>query len=198
MIGLARDGSVWHWSNHIILQKVELHSDSKVAQVVANWSYSSVLTEDGSIYIVPKPDLVAAANIHTQPPSTEIAATTGLKASDFGLSEDKVIQIAGLDNYTIALTRFGRVLKLSTSDPVAFANSPLNCVTELVHFSSEENELNDRHRIMKRFITGSFNNFAVYTQDKVMLGNKDAVKETEPQRIPELDNQAICKVSFGE
>lgn len=177
-----------------MLQRVNLHSDAKVVQVVANWSYSTLLTEQGTIYTVPKPDLVVASALDAEPTPTDIV-TAGLDASDFGLSDDKIVQIAGLDKYTIALTRFGRVLKVGSE---AFTGSPMDHVAELVHFSSQQDEVNDRSRIMKRFITGSFNNFAVYTKEQVMLGNIDATRDTEPNRIPELDNQDICKVTFGE
>ncbi|KAI7903732.1 regulator of chromosome condensation 1/beta-lactamase-inhibitor protein II [Cokeromyces recurvatus] len=201
VIGLAKDGTIWHWSNHIMLQRVQLDIDAEVVQVAANWNYSSVLTDNGFIYIIPKPDQIAPSQMNQEPHPTQITlagiSTAQLRLNDDG-NDDKIVQIAGLDGFTLALTRFGRVLKLNTLDPIAFSQSPLEHVTELVHFSSTQNEYNDRHGYMKRFITGAFNNFAVYTKDQVMLGNIHATKETIPNQLKELENQQVCKVSFGD
>ncbi|KAI9480744.1 MAG: regulator of chromosome condensation 1/beta-lactamase-inhibitor protein II [Benjaminiella poitrasii] len=197
VIGLAKDGTVWHWSNHIMLQSVQLDIDTRVVQVAANWNYSSALTSDGTVYVIPKPDLIIPSEIQNEPQPTQVT-TAGVSMAQLGAKDDKIVQIAGLDGFTLALTRFGRVLKLSTLDPVAFSNSPEEHVTELVHFSSTQNEYNDRHGYMKRFITGAFDNFAVYTKDQVMLGNIDATRETVPNRVKELEGQEVCKVSFGD
>lgn len=197
VIGLARDGSVWHWSNHIMLQRVELDTDDKVVQVAANWNYSSVLTCTGSLYIIPKPDLIIPSEITNEPRPTQIASS-GISTMQLLNDQDKIIQIAGLDGYTLALTEFGRVLKISTSDQDLLNIQPMQCAVELTHFSSTENEHNNRQGVMHRFLTGAFENFAVYTKDKVMLGKVDVTRDTEPTRLNELDNHDVCKVSFGE
>ncbi|KAI8977033.1 regulator of chromosome condensation 1/beta-lactamase-inhibitor protein II [Mycotypha africana] len=209
VIGLAaKDNSVWHWSNHVLLQKVELLSfDSqhdKIVQVVANWNYSSVLTEKGDVYIVPKPDYVIPSEMDREP-ATTVVAHPGVSIAQLfehahadRYDKDKIVQIAGLDGYTLALTRFGRVLKLATGDVDRFTAVPSQHVIELEKYSSLENEHNDRHRIMQRFITGAFMNFAVYTKDKVLLGNTDAHSSTEPIQMPELNHRGVCKVSFGD
>lgn len=199
VIGLARDGSVWHWSNHIMLQRVELDTDDKVVQVAANWSYSSVLTCTGNIYIIPKPDLIIPSEIENEPQPTRIASA-GISTARLLNEEqdDKIVQITGLDGFTLALTQSGRVLKISTSDQDLLNNRPMQCTVQLTHFSSAATEHNNRQGVMHRFITGAFNNFAVYTKDKVMLGNIHARANTEPIRLSELDNHDVCKVSFGE
>lgn len=198
VIGLAKDGSVWHWSNHVVIQKVSFHPvDVKIAQVVANWDYSSLLSEDGAIYIVPRPQFITTHDMERDPEPTEvITIRRGIQAQDLDPSadyDDTIVQIAGLKGFTLALTRYGKVYKINTEDPLDMTS------VQLTHFSSYENEYNDRHGAMKRFITGAYNNFAVYTKDHtVLLGNVHADKETKPNRIPELDNQEICKVTFGE
>lgn len=205
VIGLARDGFVWHWSNHIMLQRVHLDlvSEDKVVQVVANWNYSSILTEKGAIYIIPRPDFVIPSQINVEPAATQIVtpkiSLDQLMPNQQSGEEDKVVQIAGLDGYTIALTKKGRVLKLRTADANAFTTNPSQHVTELTHFCASKPENNDRDGLMNRFITGTFDNFAVYTRDgQVLLGKVDAERHTRPNILPDLQNQDISKVSFGE
>ncbi|KAI8647833.1 regulator of chromosome condensation 1/beta-lactamase-inhibitor protein II [Parasitella parasitica] len=196
-IGLARDGSVWHWSNHVMLQRVELNTDDSIVQVAANWNYSSVLTSTGKVYTVPKPDLIIPSEIENEPQATQIV-TSGISTMQLLNEEDMIVQIVGLDGWTLALTQSGRVLKIATLDQDKLNNQPMECVVELTHFSSAGNEHNSRKSVMHRFLTGSFRNFAVYTKDKVMIGNVDATSDTEPTRLSELDNHDVCKVSFGD
>lgn len=186
VIGLAKDGSVWHWTNHLVIQKVNI--DVKIAQVAANWDHSSILSENGMIYIVSMPMLIGFGDdLHVEP--TEVV-TRGIRAQDLGAEcDDVVVQIAGLDGFTLALTRFGQVFKLNTTT--------LESV-RLVHFGSVKNEYNSRNGVMNRFITGAFRNFAVYTKESVMLGTIHADKGTLPNRIQELENHEIVKVTFGE
>jgi hypothetical protein len=192
VIGLARDGTVWHWSNHVTLQRVDI--EDRIVQVAANWNYSSALTENGKLLVIPKPDLIIQSQLQVEPTPTVIIASA-VSVSDMVpdiSSDDRIVQIAGLDGYTIALTRNGRVLKVSTGD-----GFPTQAI-ELIKYSSETKENNERHGIMARFITGAFNHFAVYTKDKVMMGNVDVAANTEPTRIEALDHQDVCRVSFGE
>lgn len=192
VIGLARDGSLWHWSNHIMLQAIDLQleENEKVVQVSANWSYSSVLTNLGSIYVIPQPDLILPSQVEDEPMPTHIVTRK--------ISLD-VVQITGLDGYTMALTRDGRILKLRTADPVAFAENPAQHTIELKKFSTTQPEINNRDGIMNRFITGAFDNFSVYTKSgQVLLGKVDFKTNTNPIIFEELQNKDICKVSFGE
>lgn len=193
VIGLAREGTVWHWSNHVTLQRVDI--EDRIVQVAANWNYSSALTENGELLVIPKPDLIIQSQLQVEPTPTVLAAgAVSVKdlISDASSANDSFVQIAGLDGYTIALTRHGRVLKVTTRN--GFATEAI----ELIKYSSETKENNERHGVMKRFITGAFNHFAVYTKDMVMMGDVDVTAETEPTRIDALDHQDICKVSFGE
>lgn len=208
VIGLARDGSVWHWSNHIMLQRVSFQltqGREKVVQVVANWGYSTVLTDAGSLYIVPRPDHIIPSQVNAEPQPTHIVtpkvALDQLLVSQQQQKGDKIVQIAGLDRCTIALTKQGQVLKIKTDDANALSTNPTQHVTQLVNFSATaaSHENNDRDGLMKRFITGTFNNFAVYTRDgQVLLGKVDATSDTQPLILPDLQNQDISKVSFGE
>ncbi|ORE09933.1 RCC1/BLIP-II protein [Rhizopus microsporus var. microsporus] len=202
-IGLAQDGSVWHWSNCHVIQKVNLLSaNNKVVQVTANWSYSSVLTEDGTIFIVPHPLYVSRMDIQNdfEPILAPTVVSMGVPSSAILQDpKDQVIQICGLDNYTMALTKYGRVLKLATKNDMAFATSPEQFVTFLTHFSASEREVSDRRGQVKRFITGSFESFAVYTDDdRVLLGSIHSTQDSEPRRLPGLDHKQVCKVSFGD
>lgn len=192
VIGLARDGTVWHWTNHVMLQAVhlDLEENEIIVQVVANWSYSTVLTNEGAIYIIPYPDWIIPSQINVEPTPTSIV--TPKVPMD-------IVQIAGLDGYTIALTKDGRVLKLNTRDHIEFSSNPSLYTTELTHFSAKKPEVNYRNGSMNRFITGAFVNFAVYTKSgQVMLGEVNAGADTEPIVLPELQNRDVCKVSFGE
>jgi hypothetical protein len=82
---------------------------------------------------------------------------------------------------------------------MAFATSPEQFVTFLTHFSASKREVSDRRGQMKRFITGSFESFAVYTDDdRVLLGSIHSTQDSEPRRLPGLDHKQVCKVSFGE
>lgn len=192
VIGLARDGKVWHWSNHIMLQLVDLNldGDEKVVQVSANWSYSSVLTNLGFIYVIPMPDMILPSKVGEEPEPTHVSVER--------IGHD-IVQITGLDNFTLALTKEGRVLKFDTTNPIAFVENPDKHTIELVHFSAVQPEINTRDGIMNRFITGAFDNFAVYTKSgQVMIGKVDAKEDTAPTIFEELQNRNVCKVSFGE
>lgn len=192
VIGLARDGSVWHWTNHLMLQAVHLHLEPNetIVQVVANWSYSTVLTNEGAIYVIPLPDLIIPSQVTVEPTPTSIV--TPKVPMD-------IVQIAGLDGYTLALTKDGRVLKLDTRNHIEFSSNPEHYTIELVLFSAKKPEANYRDGSMSRFITGAFRNFAVYTKSgQVMLGKVEAGADTEPIVLPELQNRDVCKVSFGE
>lgn len=203
VIGLARDGRVWHWSNHITLQRVSLplERDEKVVQVVANWNYSSVLTDRGALFIIPKPDWIIPSQAQVEPAATTIVAPRIDFSSLYpGEQQDEIVQLTGLDGYTLALTRSGRVLKLATGHIEEFSHQPTHHVQELTHFGAKnKEEVNERDGSMKRFITGNFDNFAVYTKDgRVLLGKVDATSETQPEVLPGLQNRDICKVSFGD
>lgn len=192
VIGLARDGSLWHWSNHIMLQPIDLHlgENEKVVQVSANWSYSSVLTNLGSVYVIPQPDLILPSKVSDIPLPTQVVTQR------IGID---IVQITGLDGYTMALTKDGRILKLKTLDPVAFAENPNQHTIELEKFSAAHPEFNTRDGVMNRFITGAFDNFAVYTKSgQVFLGKVDVEADTDPIIFEELQNRDVCKVSFGE
>jgi SCF-associated factor 1 len=191
VIGLARDGTVWHWSNHVTLQRVDI--EDRIVQVAANWNYSSALTADGKLLVIPQPDLIIQSQLEEEPaPTVLVAAAVSVSDMLPDASQDRIVQIAGLDGYTLALTQHGRVLKVATGG--GFATEAI----ELVKYSSTTKENNDRRGVMTRFITGAFNNFAVYTKDKVMMGDINVAADTEPTRINALDNQDVCKVSFGE
>ncbi|KAI9252571.1 regulator of chromosome condensation 1/beta-lactamase-inhibitor protein II [Helicostylum pulchrum] len=192
VIGLARDGTVWHWTNHLMLQRVQLdlEPNETIVQVVANWSYSTVLTNEGAIYVIPSPDLIIPSQVTVEPTPTSIV--TPKVPMD-------IVQIAGLDGYTLALTKDGRVLKLNTRNHIEFSANPELYTIELVHFSAKKPEFNYRDGSMNRFITGAFLNFAVYTKSgQVLLGKVDAEVDTEPTMLPELQNRDVCKVSFGD
>ncbi|KAG2207667.1 hypothetical protein INT47_011787 [Mucor saturninus] len=192
VIGLARDGSVWHWSNHIMLQRVDLNldGDEKVVQVSANWTNSSVLTNLGFIYVIPSPDMILPSKVEEEPEPTHVVADR--------IGRD-IVQIAGLDNYTLALTKDGRVMKYTTTDATAYFANPEENTAELVKFSAVQPEINHRDGIMNRFITGAFNNFAVYTKSgQVLIGKADADPTTDPIIFRELQNRDVCKVSFGD
>lgn len=191
VIGLARDGSLWHWSNHIMLQPIQLETTEKIVQVVGNWTYSTVLTNEGSIYLIPAPDHIIPSEINQEPSPTYVVTPK--------VSSLDIVQLAGLDGYTLALTKHGRILKLNTRDHLAFTQDPAAHTIELTQFSAKETELNQRDGLMNRFITGAFLNFAVYTRSgQVMFGNVNAEADTEPEMLPELQNRDVCKVSFGE
>jgi alpha-tubulin suppressor-like RCC1 family protein len=195
VIGLARDGSVWHWTNHIMLQRVliPLEENEHIVQVVANWNYSSVLTDKGALFIIPKPDLIIPSQAQVEPPPTQIV-TPRITSRQLLEDDDALVQITGLDGYTLALTQSGQVLKIMTGNETFFQD-PQHHVQHLVAFSARESENNTRD-VMKRFITGNFDNFAVYTTDgQVLLGK---ISNTEALILPDLQNKNICKVSFGD
>ncbi|KAG1451808.1 hypothetical protein G6F56_007988 [Rhizopus delemar] len=192
-IGLAQDGSVWHWSNCRVMQRVDI--DWTVVQVTANWEYSSVLTDTGSILIVPLPDYIIHSQQDQIPEPTHVHAHV-ISRDIIGDSDDTIVQLAGLEDHTLALTKFGKVLKLHTVREIAFASNPSEFVETLVPFCAPEREMNDRKGKMRRFITGQFRSFAVYTaDDTVLIGHIGDSVDAEPTRFSGLD---VCKVSFGD
>ncbi|KAF7726336.1 hypothetical protein EC973_008916 [Apophysomyces ossiformis] len=201
-IALAKDGSIWHWCNRWKPQRVVLRTDrpSPVVQVTANWGYSSILTKRGEIFLVPHPPNVASEDedvpvMEITDPGVGLAA---IEIERHGDPDDRFVQLAGMEKYTLALTRKGRIYKLYTNETEAFAITPATDAVELNHFGSHKTEINERGRKMQRFVSAAFKNFAVYTADgKVMLGQNDADANTVPKLMEELDRD-ICKVSFGD
>ncbi|KAI8367586.1 regulator of chromosome condensation 1/beta-lactamase-inhibitor protein II [Radiomyces spectabilis] len=209
-IALDYRGEVWHWNNLWRPQQVLLPSSSKAVQVTANWGYSSVLTEDGEIHVVPQPELIASFDetnailpelVLDLPGVTlsTVIATSSLNTETAASSvapDDSFVQLAGLEKYTLALTRLGRVFRLHTENRHMFTSSPLT--DELVHFSASTPENNTRRGRMQRFVSGAFTNFAVYTADgQVMLGSQNKPPNQQPEIPPGLSH-GICKVAFGD
>ncbi|KAI8088990.1 regulator of chromosome condensation 1/beta-lactamase-inhibitor protein II [Halteromyces radiatus] len=217
-IALAQDGTVWHWSNIWTPQRVHLPSSLQnkvVVQVSANWGRSSILTENGELVVIPLPAMVSPAEpsastdlilddnvpvitlnslrqddeLHRsyQQSSTNLLARPVLK-------DDFIVQIAGMEHDTLALSRFGRVYKVDCSS-ADMSRAPTSYVLEYIHFGAAQQEDNQRNHL-HRFISASFHSFAVYTLDgQVLLGKHDDPFDQHPQI---LNHQGICKVSFGD
>ncbi|KAG0166620.1 hypothetical protein DFQ28_003033 [Apophysomyces sp. BC1034] len=208
-IALGKDGSIWHWCNRWKPQQVHIPMDSTshIVQITANWGYSSVLTNTGEIFLVPHPPNIASFEEEV---SDLAISTTGVSLSfiesdmriankDLQLQPgDKFVQIAGMQDYTLALTQTGRVFKLCTRENEDFSASPAKYTVELKHYGAKQPERNDRSKGMQRFVSAAFTNFAVYTADgKVMLGKSDDPADHIPKVLEGLDHD-ICKVSFGD
>ncbi|KAI9314427.1 regulator of chromosome condensation 1/beta-lactamase-inhibitor protein II [Dichotomocladium elegans] len=206
-IGLARDGSVWQWSNLWVPQRIKV--SLPILQVTANWGYSTLLCMNGAIFIVPGPGPVESEDdsiddyivndlpVTLQRIQDDMHAVGRHDLEPFS-SLDKIVQVAGLENTTLCLTRFGRILRLATADAVEFVAAPAMRTTELHAFGATESEVNDPDQKMHRFITAQFRNFAVYTMGgKVLLGRQDMSPQEEPRALPALQHD-ICKVSFGD
>ena len=58
-IALGRDGSVWHWDNYQVVQRIRV--SNPIVQVAANWGYSSLLTNEGKLIRIDHPDRVTNA-----------------------------------------------------------------------------------------------------------------------------------------
>ncbi|KAI7855413.1 regulator of chromosome condensation 1/beta-lactamase-inhibitor protein II [Circinella umbellata] len=211
-IALGRDGSVWHWDNYRVVQRIRV--SNPIVQVAANWGYSSLLTSEGKLIRIEHPDMVTNAE-DTLPDLMINAEANGVTLQSIEADAkknslpfksiekgDKIVQIAGLEKCTLVLTRYGRVFKIWTelADPLAL--TPATLTTELTKYGATEPELNERegrnNRKMQRFVSAQFRNFAVYTADgKVLLGHQDHTAETEPEVLDQLQHD-ICKVSFGD
>ncbi|KAI8993556.1 regulator of chromosome condensation 1/beta-lactamase-inhibitor protein II [Pilobolus umbonatus] len=190
VIGLAKDHSVWHWSNHHLLQQVDLSSvDSKVVQVSANWGYSCFLTESGELYRVSAP--VPVRRNQTEP-ATPTTPTYELSMSD---NEDRIEQIAGMAEYTMVLTHSGKVIKLHTSQS-GIATSDR---TELIHYNLSSRENTTGRKKIERRITAAFNHFAVYTvSGEVLLGDVETAEGDRPILLAELNHHNISRITFGD
>ncbi|KAI7884087.1 RCC1/BLIP-II [Lichtheimia hyalospora FSU 10163] len=203
-IALAKDGSIWHWGNVWVPQRIRMNA--QVLQVTANWGYSTVLTIDGRVTIVPLPPNVQSEDAVLDDLTVSEENMIDLQAieNDARVSHkeikpiqpgDRIVQVAGMEKSTLALTRFGRLFKFSTHNQSQFVSSPASMTTELEEFGATEPEVNDPSDKMHRFITAQFRNFAMYTLDgKVLLGHES---DEPPQVLPELQGD-ICKVSFGD
>lgn len=80
-IALAKDGNVWHWGNIWVPQRVRINA--RVLQVTANWGYSSVLTADGRVFIVPLPPSVRSED--------EVL-------DDLEVSEENMVDLQAIEN----------------------------------------------------------------------------------------------------
>ena len=58
-IALGRDGSIWHWDNYQVVQRIRV--SKPIVQVAANWGYSSLLTSEGKVIRIDHPDVVTNA-----------------------------------------------------------------------------------------------------------------------------------------
>ncbi|ORX61957.1 RCC1/BLIP-II protein [Hesseltinella vesiculosa] len=109
--------------------------------------------------------------------------------------EDVLIQIAGTEHCTLALSRAGRVYRFTVQDFEALRASPANSTIEYIHYSAKEQETNVR-AAPNRFITANFHQFAVYTRDgPALVGNDTDPFDQRPDNLPVPD---VCKVSFGD
>jgi SCF-associated factor 1 len=223
-IALAENGNVWHWSNIWRPQRVSLPStleNQTVVQVTANWGNSSILTESGHLVVVPLPRMVPPSEPEDLPDlllDSETTVVFGLdylhrddtlqRAHDQSLTSDEgslarpvlegdhIVQIAGMEHHTLALSRFGRIYRIDVSRATP-SLATTSYVIEYLHFGASSTQQEDNQRShLHRFITASFHSFAVYTLDgQVMLGKHDDPYDQQPKVI---SNQGFCKVSFGE
>jgi alpha-tubulin suppressor-like RCC1 family protein len=199
-IGLCKDGSVYHWTNCERIQKIDLPV-LEVAQVSANWEHSSILTKDGQVFSIPRPDFIRPSAVDREVPHTVINNELGVNFQSLLVDRnvfenpdpndrDEFVQIAGILGQTIALTKNGRVLKLSTEDALGFSTNPTQHAIELTRFSSNGNN---------KFVAGNHHSFGVCTSDgKVLLGHVDSQRDTPPTTFTEFDGHNVCKMSFGE
>lgn len=75
-VALDREGRVWHWTNHTVVQPVVFPSNPTIVQVTANWGYSTALSETGEIYLIPMPDYVRRVEDALQPTRVELPPAT--------------------------------------------------------------------------------------------------------------------------
>ncbi|KAG1444024.1 hypothetical protein G6F56_010459 [Rhizopus delemar] len=171
-IGLTTKGTLWRWCDYKHIQKVNRMDNSKVIQVTCNGCYSSVLTDQGAVWFV------------------SVTSDDGDTEAFFGvnLEEDRIIQLVGLYNHTLALTQSGRILLMNTRDPRSFALSPRKNMRELKRFGSSFN----------RSIWGAFEDFFVISdQGHVLSGNIQSTKDTIPSKISFLENKSVHKIVAG-
>ncbi|CAO3596202.1 unnamed protein product [Absidia cylindrospora] len=222
-VALAQDGSVWHWSNIWHPQRVYLPTtmdDQSVVQVTANWGYSSVLTDHGTLVVLPLPRMVPPTeplvrDLLLDSEQTPVISLDALRQDDDMrrrhhqsstesgqllarpvLEGDSIVQIAGMEHETLALSRFGRIYKIDVNRVTPLLASASN-VTDYIHFGAPSDRQEENHRShLQRFISASFHSFAVYTLDgQVRLGKHDDPYDQHPKI---LSNQGTCKVSFGD
>ncbi|RCH77897.1 hypothetical protein CU098_004030, partial [Rhizopus stolonifer] len=169
-IGLARDGTVWHWKNPKRLFKIN-GVNAQVIQVTANNAHSTMLTNQGEIWFASPPTL------------------NGGRDAVFGVRlEDKIIQSISLDNHILVLTISGRVLLINTLYYEDFAKSPDDFIVDLVHYSGAS----------ERSITGNYEDFAVCTQDKILFGHIGSNADSMPIIHSDVDKLSVRKISFGK
>ncbi|ORY90476.1 regulator of chromosome condensation 1/beta-lactamase-inhibitor protein II [Syncephalastrum racemosum] len=203
-VALDRSGRVWHWSNHKVVQPVIFPSNPTIVQVTANWGQSTALSETGEIFLIPMPDYANEAELELQPTQIQLPPATLAGISERMQftrpieSGDKFVQIAGMEDTTLALSRHGRVFLLRTKVADDFAYAPATCTRELEAFSATTPEVNSRTHGMQRFISAQFRRFAVYTSTgQVMLGGQNDAPDAPPQILDTLHHN-VCKVSFGD
>ncbi|CAO3612467.1 unnamed protein product [Cunninghamella blakesleeana] len=192
----------------------------KIIQVSANWGQSSILTDHGELIVVPLPgnfppptddnlipdDLVldkdtlskiSLSSLGQDDRINRSSTKTTSKLARPVLENDTIVQIAGMENETLFLSKFGRIYKANTALHAQLTLSPSLHTVEYIHFGAKENqnEINERNKL-NRFISATFRNFAVYTLDgEVLTGKQDDSFDEYPKKI---SNQGICKVSFGD
>ncbi|KAI9484406.1 regulator of chromosome condensation 1/beta-lactamase-inhibitor protein II [Zychaea mexicana] len=207
-IALARDGDVWHWDNWQVVQRIRVAKP--IVQVAANWGYSSLLTSQGEILRINHPESVTnegdtLSDLEITESGVTLQSVEGnAKANSLPFKPiekgDKIVQIAGLEKCTLALTRYGRVFKIHTENADELSVASASLTTELTKYGATQQELNERGpgKKMHRFVSGQFRNFAVYTaQGSVLLGHQDHPPEQDPEVLEQLQHD-VCKVSFGD
>ncbi|KAI9252643.1 hypothetical protein BY458DRAFT_522947 [Sporodiniella umbellata] len=167
-LGLAQDGTVWHWTEHTLIQKVT-GIDAQVTQITCHGSYSSVLTNQGQVWFV------------------SVVSEEGQTEAFLGLQlEDTIVQLVGLYHHTLALTRSGRVLLMATRDPRAFAACPR--FIELKKFASCRN----------LSISGAFEDFLVMTKDgEILWGDIYATEDSSPRKDTNFNEKNITQIVVG-
>ncbi|KAI9032901.1 regulator of chromosome condensation 1/beta-lactamase-inhibitor protein II [Phycomyces nitens] len=111
-IALDRKRRAWHWNHGNCPKPIGIPD---IKQVVANWSYSTLLTWSGKLFTVRKPRLDRLG--YPVPQSPEPLEYNQININVFNTEE--IYQMAGMEYFTLVMTTSGNLWQLSpTFEPV--------------------------------------------------------------------------------
>lgn len=191
-IALDQNGRVWHWANCWQPNRVYISTTkARVKQVTASWNHSIILTTVGELYRVPFPG-IRPITIDDQPVTIQHTQHSSAVSHHQYVSVhpcDRFVQIAGMEKWTLVISRFGRVFKLKTDKRDWFSTDPASLFVELSEFKCTQSPIIG--------ISAQSRHFAVCTASKVLLGSQDDAPDSKPT-VMSIQGHEIYKITFGE
>ncbi|KAI9323797.1 regulator of chromosome condensation 1/beta-lactamase-inhibitor protein II [Dichotomocladium elegans] len=173
-------GRAWHWAHGHAPRELALVQP--IQQVAAHRSFSTLLSSQGIIWFVPSPPLS---------PSQPAVLTSSTPADPF-------THLAGMLDSGIALTRSGRVFRISPRSSSSSNHNRSDTQNDGVKVSMDGFASAIQVHGRPVSLSAHFHNFAICTRyGSALIGTQHQRQAEQPLRILHLNGQSIVKIIFG-